>query len=68
MKVRELIEELEGCDEDAEVRIVFPQRSPLEYRVGRVSEYMLNGGNVAYVGMGGQIGYLAGEARDEFGR
>lgn len=67
MKVAELIEALEDADPGDEVFIAsYGHRTRLQLRVSRMA--MISGGRPGvYLLEGDTVGYLSGEACDEFG-
>jgi hypothetical protein len=68
--VTDLIQELEGCDPDAEVRIAQQPAWPLEYAIDPANpavEVDLDGTTVVYLGEGAQLGYLPEPARQQLG-
>jgi hypothetical protein len=73
MRVRELIEELEGMNPEAEVRFASQPSWPFEYNIQGVVECNPEDesdnepAEVVYLVEGNQIGYLPGEVKDEIG-
>jgi hypothetical protein len=73
MTVRQLIEELEFMNQDAEIRFASQPNWPFEYSIDDIVsvdiENRLTGEEeeVVYLAEGRQIGYLPGEAADELG-
>lgn len=83
MTVQDLIDQLEDCDPNAEVRLAIQPSWPFEHSVRdvvevdltdkdadedeEVSDYENTGERVVYIGEGRQIGYLPGVARDHLG-
>lgn len=73
MTVRELIEELEGMNPEAEVRFASQPSWPFEYSVAAVvgvsedDEDDRTEAETVYLVEGNQIGYLPGEVKDEIG-
>lgn len=73
MTVRELIEELEGMNPEAEVRFASQPSWPFEYSVSGVvgistdDEDDRTDAETVYLVEGTQIGYLPGEVKDEIG-
>jgi len=71
MTVGDLIEELEGYPEDAEVRLAIQPSWPFEHSVSEVThsapEPDSEEGGVVYVGEGRQLGYLPGSVADALG-
>ena len=59
--VEMLIEELQNMPADAEVRLAFQKRYPLEYTFGDVA--LARDGKV-YIGEGTQVGYLMDEGEE----
>jgi hypothetical protein len=62
MKVKDLIEMLEDCDENAEVRLAFQPEHPFEYNAGEIHEHEEKGKKIVYISERGQIGYLSAKA------
>ncbi len=73
MRVRELIEELEGMNPEAEVRFASQPSWPFEYSVSGVVEVNTDDEDdrtdteTVYLVEGDQIGYLPGEAKEKIG-
>lgn len=78
MTVGELIEELQGMDQDAKVRFASQPSWPFEYSINGVVEvavpkpnkYTYDGyetEDVIYLEEGSQLGYLPSEAKEELG-
>lgn len=71
MTVRELIEELEGMNPEAEVRFASQPSWPFEYSVASVVGISEDGdlteSETVYLVEGSQIGYLPDEVKDEIG-
>ncbi len=73
MTVRELIEELEGMNPEAEVRFASQPSWPFEYSVAAVVGFSEDDeddrteAETVYLVEGNQIGYLPGEVKDEIG-
>jgi hypothetical protein len=71
MTVEQLLEELEGCDPDAEVRIAQQPAWPFEYALDHnqavVTVELDPGQPVVYLVEGQQLGYLPGQAADQLG-
>lgn len=71
MRVEELIELLEGCNPEAEVRFASQPSWPFEYSIDDIVEAEVEKRNtdetetVVYLAEGRQIGYLPGEAKNE---
>jgi hypothetical protein len=69
--VVELIEELEACDPDAEVRIAQQPAWPFEYAIdpANAAVQVQSGDDepVVYIGEGAQLGYLPGTVREHLG-
>jgi hypothetical protein len=69
--VVELIEELEACDPDAEVRLAQQPAWPFEYAIDRdhAAVQVRSGDDepVVYIGEGAQLGYLPEGVRQQFG-
>jgi hypothetical protein len=68
--VTDLIQQLEGCDPDAEVRLAHQPTWPFEYAIdpgNAAVEVELDGGPVVYLGEGAQLGYLPQPARQQLG-
>ena len=71
MRVEELIELLEGCNPEAEVRFASQPSWPFEYSIETAIEVDLDGNDtgipkdVVYLEEGSQIGYLPGLAKFE---
>jgi len=63
MTVGELIEQLEGFEEEMEIRLAFQPNYPFEYEVGDIAP----AGDKVYIGEAGQTGYLSGEATEALG-
>tara|TARA_R110002050_G_scaffold262945_1_gene403228 strand:+ start:317 stop:541 length:225 start_codon:yes stop_codon:yes gene_type:complete len=69
MRVEELIELLEGCNPEAEVRFASQPSWPFEYSIETAIEVDLDGNDtgipkdVVYLEEGSQIGYLPGLAK-----
>lgn len=59
--VEMLIEELQEMNPDAEVRLAFQKRYPLEYTLGDVATAR---DGVVYIGEGTQVGYLNEEGTE----
>jgi len=59
--VVDLIEELEACDPDAEVRLAQQPAWPFEYAIDR------DHAAVVYIGEGAQLGYLPEPVRQQLG-
>jgi hypothetical protein len=71
MTVEQLLEELEGCDPDAEVRIAQQPAWPFEYALDTAQAVVTvdldDGQPVVYLVEGQQLGYLPGQAADQLG-
>jgi hypothetical protein len=73
MTVRQLIEELEFMNQDAEIRFASQPNWPFEYSIDDVVSVDIENRRtgdeeeVVYLAEGRQIGYLPGEAKDELG-
>jgi len=71
LTVEELMEELEGCDPDAEVRIAQQPAWPFEYALDPahavVAVDLDDRQPVVYLVEGQQLGYLPGQAADQLG-
>lgn len=67
MTVARLMEILETCDPEAEVRLAQQPSWPFEYSVGDVEEIGTDEGPVVYIGEGRQLNYLPGEVREALG-
>ncbi len=72
--VAELIEALEMCNPDAQVRLAEQPSWPFEYSVDRIEEVFTDDASpdfpdegVVYIGEGNQLDYLPGEARAAMG-
>jgi hypothetical protein len=65
--VAELLSELEDCDPDAIVRLAIQPSWPFEHQIGVIQTVMGNHGDVVYIGDGGQLDYLSGDAKDALG-
>jgi len=68
--VTDLIQELEGCDPDAEVRLAQQPAWPFEYAIDPTNTAVqvdLDSGPVVYLGEGAQLGYLPQPAREQLG-
>jgi hypothetical protein len=68
--VVDLIEELEACDPDAEVRLAQQPAWPFEYAIDRdhVAVEVQSGDEpVVYIGEGAQLGYLPETVRKQLG-
>jgi hypothetical protein len=69
--VVELIEELEACDPDAEVRLAQQPAWPFEYAIDRdhVAVQVQSGDDepVVYIAEGAQLGYLPETVREQLG-
>jgi hypothetical protein len=68
--VTDLIQELEGRDPDAEVRLAQQPAWPFEYAIdpgNAIVEVDLDGGPVVYLGEGAQLGYLPQPVREQLG-
>jgi hypothetical protein len=66
--VTDLIQELEACDPDAEVRLAQQPAWPFEYAIdptNAVVEVELDGTPVVYLGEGAQLGYLPDVVRHQ---
>lgn len=63
MTVRELIEELEGFEEDMEVSLAIQPNYPFEHSVGDI----VDAGGKVYIGEDRQLDYLSGEATEALG-
>ncbi|MEV1042322.1 hypothetical protein AB0J01_37770 [Streptomyces sp. NPDC050204] len=61
MTVGELIEQLEGMDPDATVRLATQPGYPFEYTIGKVVEAE---DGTCWIGEGEQLGYLGEQAVD----
>ncbi|MER0443035.1 hypothetical protein ABR738_00340 [Streptomyces sp. Edi4] len=59
MTVAELIEQLEGVDPDAPIRLAMQPRYPFEYTIGQVVEAE---DGTCWIGEGEQVGYLSEDA------
>lgn len=70
MTVRDLIDELEYMDPNAEVRFASQPNWPFEYDIRSITREVSTNTNidpVVYLEEGRQIGYLPEEAKDELG-
>ena len=73
MTVADLIEELKGMPEDAEVRFASQPNWPFEYNINDVISVEIENRRtgeeeeVVYLAEGRQLGYLPSEAKDELG-
>ena len=71
LTVVELIEELEACDLDAEVRLAQQPAWPFEYAIDRdhAAVQVQSGDNdpVVYIGEGAQLGDLPESVREQLG-
>lgn len=70
MTVKELIEELEYLDPDAEVRFASQPNWPFEYDIRSISQEVMvnsNRDSVVYLEEGRQIGYLPEPAKNILG-
>ncbi len=71
LTVEELMEELEGCDPDAEVRIAQQPAWPFEYALDPAQAVVAvdldDRQPVVYLVEGQQLGYLPGQAADQLG-
>jgi hypothetical protein len=73
MTVRQLIEELEFMNQDAEIRFASQPNWPFEYSIADIVSVDIENRRtgeeeeVVYLAEGRQIGYLPGEAKDELG-
>lgn len=67
MTVEELIEELQGMDQDAEVRFASQPSWPFEYSINGVVQTTVKDQDTVYLEEGRQVGYLPKEAADELG-
>jgi hypothetical protein len=71
LTVVELIEALEACDPDAEVRIAQQPAWPFEYAIdpanAAVQAQLGDDEPVVYIGEGAQLGYLPGTVREQLG-
>jgi len=69
--VVDLIEELEACDPDAEVRLAQQPAWPFEYAIDRdhAAVQVQSGDDdpVVYIGEGAQLGYLPETVRKQLG-
>lgn len=67
--VRDLINELEEFDPDAEVRLAIQPQWPFEHRIADVQSVPATDDRreVVYLADGGQVGYLSSEAREAVG-
>lgn len=65
MTVQDLMDFLESCDPEAEVRIAFQPSYPLEYEVEDVAEVRYSDEDAVYIASGNQLGYLSSKARAE---
>jgi hypothetical protein len=68
--VTELIQHLESCDPDAEVRLAQQPVWPFEYAIdpgNAAVEVELDDGPVVYLGEGAQLGYLPHTVREQLG-
>jgi hypothetical protein len=68
--VTDLIQHLEGCDPDAEVRLAQQPTWPFEYAIDPTNlavEVDLDDGPVVYLGEGAQLGYLPHTVRQQLG-
>jgi hypothetical protein len=66
----DLLEELEGCDPDAQVRLAHQPAWPLAYAIDPANaavEVGLDGTSVASLSQGAQLGYLPEPARTQLG-
>lgn len=71
MRLSELIEALEDLREtegdDCEVRLATQPSWPFECSIGEVQLVELDGGNVIYIAVDEQLGYLPGQAAEDLG-
>ena len=70
MTVGELLEMLEGFDQEAEIRIAMQPSWPMEYTIAGMAiteDYGEEHGKVVYIAEGRQLGYLPGVAKDDLG-
>ena len=73
MTVRQLIEELEFMNQDAEIRFASQPSWPFEYSIDDVISVEIENRRtgeaegVVYLAEGRQLGYLPSEAKDELG-
>ena len=78
MTVSEMIEMLEQMDGNAEVRLAFQPQWPFEHEVGEIVEVEYGDDddevdddadrpNIVYIGEGGQLDYLPGNASSALG-
>jgi hypothetical protein len=68
--VSDLLQHLEACDPDAEVRFAQQPTWPFEYAIdpgNPAVEVDLDDGPVVYLGEGAQLGYLPEPARRQLG-
>jgi hypothetical protein len=68
--VTDLIQHLEGCDPDAEVRLAQQPTWPFEYAIDPTNpavQVEVDDGPVVYLGEGTQLGYLPQPARQQLG-
>jgi hypothetical protein len=68
--VTDLIQALEGCDPDAEVRLSQQPTWPFQYAIDPTNPAVqvdLDGGPVVYLAEGAQLGYLPEPARHQLG-
>jgi hypothetical protein len=68
--VTDLIQHLESCDPDAEVRLAHQPAWPLGYAIDPTTptvEVDLDGGPVVYLAEGAQLGYLPHTVRQQLG-
>jgi hypothetical protein len=68
--VTELIQELEGCDPDAEVRLAQQPAWPFEYAIDPTNPAVqidLDDGPVVYLAEGAQLGYLPQPVHQQLG-
>ena len=63
MTVGELIENLQGFEEELEVRLAMQPSWPFEYSIGDI----VDAGGKVYIGEYNQEGYLSGEAAEALG-
>jgi hypothetical protein len=68
--VTDLIQHLEACDPDAEVRLAQQRAWPLEYAIDPTTltaQVDLDDGPVVYLTEGAQLGYLPHTDREQLG-
>jgi hypothetical protein len=68
--VNDLLQALEACDPDAEVRLAHQPAWPFEYAIDpghAAAQVELDGTPVVYLGEGAQLGYLPEPVRQQLG-